>query len=161
MMAGLSHGGSWPVGESYVTAAYRGQAYRHAIWAYVRLLNANGLDVILDLHWTDSACPGIGYRVAGMQSLVSACWNSQIAPVMASYPVIAGEIGEGDCAHGYIDALMAWMDARHASYLAWTWDDWPGACGSGPALITSYAGTPTPYGAGYRAHLRTLSKSGQ
>ncbi len=267
------------LGEGYVKAAYRGQAYRHAIWSYVQLLNANGLDVILDLHWTDgaytgpssgcssaqavcqkpmpdtgavrfwasvarwfkgddavifdlfnepyperatgsetqgwkcwrnggSSCPGIGYPVAGMQSLVNAvrstgarnvimlgglgyandltqwmrykpfdpahnlaaswhsynfnacsttsCWNSQIAPVMAKYPVIAGEIGEGDCADGYIDALMAWMDARHASYLAWTWDDWPGACGSGPALITSYNGTPTPYGAGYRAHLLAL-----
>jgi endoglucanase len=270
------------LGESYISASCGGEAYRNAIGEYVRLLNAHGLNVILDLHWSDgayagpssqcpsaqatcqkpmpgtsaermwasvarwfkgndavlfdlfnepyperaagsqtqgwkcwrdggSACPGIDYRVAGMQSLVNAvrsagarnvimlggldyandltqwirykpsdpdnnlaaswhsynfntcsaasCWDSQVAPVMASYPVIAGEIGENDCAHGYIDALMTWMDARHASYLAWTWDDWPGACGSGPTLITDYSGTPTPYGAGYRAHLLTLSGS--
>src|SRR5215472_4781095 len=30
------------------------------------------------------------------------CWTSQIAPVIASVPVVAGEIGENDCAGSYI-----------------------------------------------------------
>ena len=100
-------------------------------------------------------CTGIGYQVAGMQSLVNAvratgatnvimvgglawtndlsqwlaykptdptdnlvaswhsynfnacsntsCWDSQIAPVAAQVPVHAGEIGQNNCAHDYID----------------------------------------------------------
>jgi len=154
------------------------------------------------------SCPGIGYQVAGMQSLVNAvrstgarnvlmlgglawsndltqwlankptdpdhnlaaswhsynfntcsnktCWLSQVAPVIAKVPVIAGEIGENDCASGYIHPLMRWMDHRHASYLAWAWNaDFN--CNSGPGLVSSYTGTPTAYGKGYRAHLRRLA----
>jgi hypothetical protein len=154
-------------------------------------------------------CPGIGYRVAGMQSLVHAvrstgarnvlmlgglawsndltqwlahkpadpdhnlvaswhsynfntcsnktCWTSEVAPVIAKVPVIAGEMGENDCASGYIKPLMRWLDGQHTSYLAWAWNaDFN--CSSGPGLITSYTGTPTAYGAGYRAHLRRLAK---
>jgi endoglucanase len=85
-----------------------------------------------------------------------ACWNSQVAPVLAKVPLIAGEIGENDCAGGYVKPLVSWLDARSASYLAWTWDDWQGACASGPTLITSYTGTPTAFGAGYQSHLRSL-----
>ena len=152
-----------------------------------------------------TACAGILYRVAGMQSLVSvirstgahnvimlgglgyandltgwlrhkpgdpdhnlaaswhsynfnacdvrSCWAGQVAPVMARVPLIAGEIGENNCSDSYIAPLMRWLDARSASYLAWAWNaDF--ACSAGPGLITSYAGTPTAYGAGYRSHLR-------
>src|SRR5215469_2351040 len=152
-----------------------------------------------------TACAGIGYRVAGMQSLVSvirstgahnvimlgglayandltgwlrhkpgdpdhnlaaswhsynfnacdvrSCWAGQVAPVMARVPLIAGEIGENSCSDTYITPLMRWLDARSASYLAWAWNaDF--ACSARPGLITSYAGTPTAYGAGYRSHLR-------
>jgi hypothetical protein len=82
------------------------------------------------------------------------CWTSQVAPVAASVPVVAGEIGENDCAGGYVDPLTAWMDSEGISYLAWTWNTWP--CTSGPALITDYTGTPTAYGAAYKAHLLSL-----
>jgi endoglucanase len=266
-------------GEPYVNQAYAGANYQDAIKAYVRLLNANGMVAILDLHWTDGAytgpsskcssaqalcakpmpdaaqavpfwtsvantfkgndavifdlfnepfperaarseaagwqcwrrggsCPGIGYRVAGMQSLVGAvratgarnvillsglayandltgwlahepadpdhglaaswhsynfnacsglpCWTSEVAPVIAHVPLVAGEIGENDCASGYITALTGWLDSESASYLAWAWNaDFN--CSTGPGLITSYRGTPTGYGAGYRAHLRSLA----
>jgi len=46
---------------------------------------------------------------------------------------------------------MAWADSHRISYLGWTWDTWN--CSSGPALITSYSGTPTAFGAGFRDHL--------
>jgi endoglucanase len=36
----------------------------------------------------------------------TSCWDSQIAPVAAKVPVIAGEIGENDCASGFINTLM-------------------------------------------------------
>jgi endoglucanase len=84
-----------------------------------------------------------------------ACWNSQVGPVLAKVPVIAGEIGEKGCSDSYIGRLMKWLDARSASYLAWTWNaDF--SCSGGPSLITSYAGTPTRYGRGYRSHLLSL-----
>jgi endoglucanase len=264
-------------GDPYVNPAYAGANYQNAIKAYVRLLNANGMVAILDLHWTNGAyagpssecpsaqavcakpmpdaaaipfwrsvasafkgnnavifdlfnepyvqravgneagawqcwlhggsCPGIGYQVAGMQALIDAvrsagasnvilasgltwsndltgwlanepsdpdhnlaaswhsynfnacsnltCWTGQIAPVIAAVPVVAGEIGQNGCASGYIVPLMTWLDSQAASYLAWTWNaDFP--CSSGPSLITSYTGTPTGYGAGFRAHLQAL-----
>jgi endoglucanase len=155
-----------------------------------------------------SACVGIGYSVAGMQSLVNAvrstgasnvimlggleysndltqwlqyeptdpdhnlaaswhsynfnacsnqsCWTSQVAPVAAKVPLIAGEIGENDCSGSYINPLTTWLESQKASFLAWTWDDWSGACSSGPTLITDYTGTPTAYGAAYKSILQAL-----
>jgi endoglucanase len=267
--------------DPYVKPVYAGQSYRAAIEAYVKLLNANGIVVILDLHWSgglytgnSSGCssaeaicqkpmpdlagsvpfwssvaatfkgnnavifdlfnepypdgalptktaawecwrnggtycqPGIQYRVAGMQTLVNtvratgasnvimlgglgyandlsqwlayeptdpdhnlvaswhsynfngcsdeSCWNSQVAPVIAKVPVIVGEIGENDCADDYIDPLMNWLDSKHTSYLAWSWNT--GTTCAGPKLITNYDGSPSAFGAGYKAHLKALAR---
>jgi Cellulase (glycosyl hydrolase family 5) len=80
------------------------------------------------------------------------CWQSTIAPVATNFPVIAGEIGENDCAHGYIDGLMNFLDGVHQSYLGWAWNaDFQ--CSSGPSLITAYDGTATAFGAGFKAHV--------
>jgi hypothetical protein len=85
------------------------------------------------------------------------CWISQVLPVIHKVPVIAGEIGENNCADTYISPLMRWLDFWHTSYLAWAWNaDFN--CSSGPGLITSYGGHPTAYGIGYRRHLRYLAK---
>ena len=84
------------------------------------------------------------------------CWTAHIAPVVAKVPVIAGEIGENDCADTYIDPLTRWLNSKSTSYLAWTWNT-DFNCATGPGLITSYTGTPTPYGAGYEADLHALS----
>jgi endoglucanase len=83
------------------------------------------------------------------------CWDSQIAPVAAKVPLIAGEIGENDCTATYITPLMTWLNAKSASYLAWAWNT-NFNCAAGPGLITSYTGTPTPYGAGYESMLASL-----
>jgi endoglucanase len=83
------------------------------------------------------------------------CWTSQVQPVIASVPVIAGEIGENDCAGGYIDSLTAWLKSQNTSFLAWAWNaDFN--CSSGPGLITDYTGTPTNYGAAYKAIMQAL-----
>jgi len=84
------------------------------------------------------------------------CWTSQVAPVIAQVPVIAGEIGENDCADGYVNPLMNWLDSASTSYLAWAWNaDFN--CSSGPGLISDYTGTPTGYGAGVKTHLQSLA----
>jgi endoglucanase len=83
------------------------------------------------------------------------CWTSTVSPVAAQMPVIAGEIGENDCAGGYINQLMPFLDSIKTSYLGWTWNaDF--ACASGPGLITDYTGTPTAFGAAFKAHIQTL-----
>jgi len=83
------------------------------------------------------------------------CWDSQIAPVMAQVPLIAGEIGEGDCAHTFIDPLMNWLDSHNGNYLAWAWATYD--CSSFPSLISNYNGTPTNFGVGFQQHLASLS----
>lgn len=86
--------------------------------------------------------------------VTQACWDAQIAPVAASFPVVTGEVGENDCAHSYVDAYMTWADSKGISYLGWTWNPWD--CGNGPALISDWAGTATPFGAGLHDHLASL-----
>ncbi|MFJ1968474.1 cellulase family glycosylhydrolase [Streptomyces sp. NPDC087903] len=83
------------------------------------------------------------------------CWNSTLAPVAAQVPLVAGEIGENTCSHGFVDQVMKWFDDRALSYLGWTWNTWD--CSSGPSLISDYDGTPTSYGIGLRDHLRALN----
>ena len=269
-------------GDSYVNSADAGAHYQAAIKAYVKRLNAAGMAVVLDLHWTDgtytgpasacsgsqatcqkpmpdkagavpfwtsvastfkgndsvvfdlfnepypdqtfqsntaeawncwehggNACPGFSYQVAGMQDLVNAvrstgannvlmlggltwsndlngwlahepqdpdhnlaaswhsynfnacstqsCWNSQIAPVIAKVPLIAGEIGENDCADSYVTPLMTWLNSKGASYLAWTWNS-DFNCASGPGLITNYNGAPTGMGAGVESMLHNMAQ---
>jgi hypothetical protein len=85
----------------------------------------------------------------------TACWNSQLAPVAAKVPLTISEIGENDCAHGFVDGLMSWADARKVGYLGWTWNTWN--CTGGPALISDYNGTATAYGMGLKAHLSSVS----
>lgn len=79
-----------------------------------------------------------------------ACWNQYVGAVAAKHPVIIGEMGEDDCAHGYVDQLMNWADSQGLNYLGWTWNTWN--CNSGPALISNYDGTATNFGAGIKAH---------
>ncbi|WP_030983919.1 cellulose binding domain-containing protein [Streptomyces sp. NRRL WC-3744] len=96
------------------------------------------------------------YHVYNFNSCASeSCWNSTLAPVAAQVPLVAGEIGENTCAHGFTDRVMKWFDDHDLSYLGWTWNTWD--CSSGPSLISAYDGTPTAYGAGLRDHLRALN----
>ena len=82
------------------------------------------------------------------------CLNSQVAPVLAQYPVIATEVGENDCAHGFIDTILPWFDSHKVGYLAWAWNTY--SCSATPALISDYSGTPTNYGIGYKNHLASV-----
>lgn len=83
------------------------------------------------------------------------CWNAQVAPVIQQVPLITGELGENDCAHGFIDSAMSFFDQHGASYMGWAWIT--SSCGGFPSLITAYDGTPTAFGIGLRDHLRSLA----
>lgn len=84
----------------------------------------------------------------------STCWTSVIQPILASVPLITGEIGQNDCASTYIDPLMTFLDTNGGNYLAWAWNTYD--CSSFPALISDYDGTPTTFGLGYYNHLHGL-----
>ena len=84
-----------------------------------------------------------------------ACWNSTFRPVAAAVPLVSAEMGEDDCAHGFIDTYMGWLDSAGAGYLGWSWVK--NACAAEPALILDYSGTPTDYGIGLRNHLWGLT----
>jgi hypothetical protein len=91
----------------------------------------------------------------GLDCQDEACWNSTLKTVLQQVPIVATEIGEMDCGHGYIDRVMAFLDQQGQSYLAWSW----GAFGcSEPALLTDWSGTPTQtYGQGFKNHLTGLA----
>ncbi|MEY2419341.1 MAG: endoglucanase [Actinomycetota bacterium] len=83
--------------------------------------------------------------------------KNQVKAIAATFPVVAGEIGEDDCAHNYVDALLNWLDTLKASYLGWTWDAGGGwTCTGGPTLIKDYSGAPTNFGIGLKNHLAAL-----
>jgi endoglucanase len=85
----------------------------------------------------------------------TSCWDSQIATTAASVPVTLTEIGENDCAHGFVDGLMDWADAHNIGYLGWTWNTWD--CSTGPSLISNHDGTATNYGLGLKNRLAVVS----
>ncbi len=97
------------------------------------------------------------YNFSGCDT--TSCWNSTIAPLAKTTPVVTGEFGESGCTDSYAVTYMKWADGHGVSYLGWTWDstDSGWSCSSGPALITNYYGTPTAYGIGLKDHLASLA----
>jgi hypothetical protein len=89
----------------------------------------------------------------------AACYDATAAPVAASVPLVASEIGQDDCGSEMLTTLMQWLDARNAGYLAWTWDNWGSACGR-LSLISDHAGTPTKYGQIFKEHLASVGSTG-
>lgn len=89
------------------------------------------------------------------------CYDSNVGPVAAQFPVIATEIGSNSCGAPFMETLMDWLDAHGIGYLVWTWDVWgerfgdPDACES-YSLIRDYAGSPTTYGEIVREHFAQL-----
>jgi len=158
------NGGSDCVGISYSVAGMQ------TLVNAVRSTGASNVIMLGGLEWANDLTQWLTYEPTDPDhSLVAAwhsynfnacnnqsCWTSQIAPVIAKVPVIAGEIGENDCADGYIDPLMTWLDSEDTSYLAWAWNaDFN--CASGPGLITNYNGGATAFGTGYESHLQALA----
>jgi hypothetical protein len=98
----------------------------------------------------------------GSQCSDEPCWNAELAPVAAQYPVIAGEIGQDSCAIDRINPVINWLEGKGQHYLAWAW--WEEPCASGNptyGLITNFStGAPTSgYGSGYRDRLIALANA--
>ena len=157
------NGGSSCVGISYTVAGMQ------TLVNAVRSAGANNVLMLGGLEWSNDLTQWLQHEPTDPDHNLAAswhsynfnacsnqsCWTSQVAPVAASVPVVAGEIGENDCAGSYITPLTTWMESAGISFLAWAWNaDF--ACSSGPGLITDYTGTPTAYGAAYKAVLQAL-----
>jgi endoglucanase len=83
----------------------------------------------------------------------TACFSSSLAPVAAKVPLVAGELGEDDCGTTFVDSYFAWADPLGVSYIGWSWNNQN--CGSFPALVSDYEGTPTAFGQAFKTHLPT------
>jgi endoglucanase len=84
----------------------------------------------------------------------SSCWNDVLVPLSAHVPIVVGEFGELDCGDTLYLPFLDFADRYGISYLGWAW--FVGNCAKEPSLISSYSGTPTPFGIGYRQHLASL-----
>jgi hypothetical protein len=98
------------------------------------------------------------HTYGGLSPCAAAC-RAAVVRTARRVPVVFGELGETDCRHGYVDAMMRLADAHGIGYLGWAWDataagGW--TCRGGPSLITRYDGAPTPFGRGFRDHFRRL-----
>jgi hypothetical protein len=77
-----------------------------------------------------------------------------LGTVAMNVPVLTGEMGEQDCATGFINGYMTWADSKGISYLGWAWNTQN--CNSFPALITATDGSPTAFGQGLKVHLAAM-----
>ncbi len=80
------------------------------------------------------------------------CWKHKYLKVARHVPLVTTELGDNSCTGGYVRRYMRWADRHGISYLAWAWNTWN--CKSGPAIISSYDGSPTNLGKSIRAHFR-------
>lgn len=93
------------------------------------------------------------YNYGGKQS---GDWSIDFGQVARQYPVIVTEFGSYDCGTSYISSLITYLNVRHISWLAWTWN--VGPC-SQPALISNWNGTPNqPYGTYIQQQMLALAK---
>jgi endoglucanase len=153
---GSCSGVSYPVaGMQTLTNAVRGTGSTNVIMLG-GVQYANALSEWLQYRPTDPANQtAASFHVYSTNICNTAtCWNSTVAPVTASVPVVTGEIGEGDGTANFINTYMSWADPQGLGYLAWVWDTW--GC-SNIVLISNYDGTAcVGYGAGYQSHLKGL-----
>ncbi len=84
----------------------------------------------------------------------SSCWSGVLAPLSTQVPIVVGEFGELDCGDTLYPPFLDFADQHGISYLGWAW--FVGPCAAEPSLITSYSGTPSAFGIGYKQHLASL-----
>lgn len=171
--------GSWRDGCRIAAAhhqlAYQAAGMQHLVDAVrstgaTQPLMLGGLDWALDLggwlryepHDPRHQLLASEHNYGGGLAPCDAGCKAAILHTAARVPVVMSEVGETDCGHGYIDRMLPWADKHGISYLGWAWDAGGGwTCRGGPSLISSYDGTPTPFGIGYRDHLQALGPASE
>jgi hypothetical protein len=99
--------------------------------------------------------PGSGCHAVG-------CWDRTIPGVAAATPVVTTELGDFGGGDEFMSTYVQWVEARPSlsiSVIGWSWDAALGE--GGPSLITSYDGTPTPFGSGVKAYFQSLFERGE
>jgi hypothetical protein len=90
------------------------------------------------------------------------CWDNTIPAVAATAPVVTTELGEFGGGNDFVTAYMNWVKTKSSlsiSVIGWSWDAALGE--GGPSLITSFAGTPTRFGEGFKTYFDELFKRGE
>ncbi len=131
----------------------------------------DGIDYANDLRgWlankpNDSQLIASWHNYPGQRCDTAACWNSEIAPVSGSVPVLATEFGETDGGSSTMTTFMNWADAHGVGYSPWAW--WVVTPSEGTdvnlyALISDLTNfTPrAPTGTAYHDHLASLALAG-
>jgi hypothetical protein len=100
----------------------------------------------------------------GMTCAATSCWNSSVATIAKSAPVVTGEFGDRDCSSAFDSEYMDWADQHHISYLAWAWDPSPNAANCGTrnlSLLRDWGGNPSdaPGPQAIYKHLRAIPAS--
>jgi hypothetical protein len=74
----------------------------------------------------------------------------------AGHPVIISEMGETDCAHGFVDKIMALADQHNVGYLAYAWTT--NTCAAALALLQHFnPPIATAYGIGIFNHYHAIN----
>jgi hypothetical protein len=90
------------------------------------------------------------------------CWDRTIPAVAATTPVVTTELGEFGSGNDFLATYVNWLQTKPSlsiSVIGWSWDAALGE--GGPSLITSYAGTPTPFGEGLKTYFDELFERGE
>lgn len=109
----------------------------------------SGLDYANDLsHWLEFR-PDDDQLVAAFHNYdfqachTQTCWDSVIARVADSVPVVTTELGAADPSQGYVESYLDWADQHNLGALLWVWADHS----TDPmSLLRDQGGKPTDYG---------------
>jgi endoglucanase len=150
----MEHGTYQAIGMAPLVAAVRAVAPNNIIvvpgvnWGY----DLSGIGQGFALHATNLVYDTHPFDYGNKQP---SDWDRAFGAISAQVPVIAGEFGAYDCTTGYIGTAIAYFNAHHISWLAWTWGT--GSC-TGPSLLASWPATPSaPYGAFIRTELLAVA----
>lgn len=126
----------------------------------------SGIDYANDLRGWRAHAPSDAQLIASFHNYPKqrchtvSCWDGEIAPLAERVPVLAGELGQNDCAApDHVDRFMTWADQHSIGYLAWAWWALPDLGCTNFALVSDLDGTPlAPVGTLFREHLADLAR---
>jgi hypothetical protein len=172
----LRDGGTYPsfVRQNPLTGGLQTTAFSWQAAGMQTLLNAvratGATNVVLvgTLGWSGELSHWLAYKPSDPLSQMAAAWHaypwstdpskpawtpagdqySFAAAIEALFPVVITETANNPLGQ----QLYPWADRTGTSYIAWAWNPW-----SSRWLISDANGTPTAYGAYYKAHLACVA----